>query len=240
MSSCKALEQLKLTLRSPLRVPGRTACVPGVGAAAQPGLRGAAAGGGLRTGAAARDQPLATLPKGSLGATPLPGALCRAAASSMDLESTKIPLKIPKPALRNGFGGRGFSSPAACWHVQVPHPARISFLLYLLFNCHLMERGQCWLRSCYPKVSPRSCASRGSMAVIATAKPSDVKTVQVKTSFQTPGFYELEPPAPGALCWAVEGEEPALRVAELKSSPLRAVTADVSTGEARTCVGSSS
>lgn len=33
---------------------------------------------------------------------PLSGALCRAATSLMGLEGTKIPLKMPKPALRNG------------------------------------------------------------------------------------------------------------------------------------------
>lgn len=104
------------------------------------------------------------------------------------------------------------------------------FLLYLLFNCHLMECRQCWLWSCYPKVSPGSCAYQGSMAVIATAKPSDVKTVQVTTSFQTTCFYELEPPALGASCWAAEGEEPVLH----------AITAAVSTGEARMCMASSS
>lgn len=64
---------------------------------------------------------------------PLPGALCRAATSLMGLESTKIPLKMPKPALRNGLGGRGFASPAVCWRVQVLHPALHPFSFYASF-----------------------------------------------------------------------------------------------------------
>lgn len=65
-------------------------------------------------------------------------------------------------------------------------------------------------------VSAGSCAHQGSTAVLAAAKPSAVKTGQVKTSsLRTARFHDLEPSVPGALCWAAEGEEPACSRAEV-------------------------
>lgn len=46
-----------------------------------------------------------------------------------------------------------------------------------LFKCHLGERSRCWLLSCCPRSPPGAEPAR---AVIVTAKPSDVRAVQVK------------------------------------------------------------
>lgn len=75
------------------------------------------------------------------------------------------PNKMPEPALRHGFAGMCRLS---------TQPQSLSFDTS---KCHLGQRSRCWLLSCCPRSPPGEEPAR---AVIATAKPSDVRAVQVK------------------------------------------------------------